>query len=137
MKKLFLLNCLFLSIRFANATMYLVVVGQNPPDLTNLCLGDTLRFSGDSLNQNLYGTIAVIVVNQDSSFNYIGSITSYYNVATTCDHIIVLGDFLYEFVPNIIAQGTLIINCSTGISNVSEKLPPVRLYPNPATNQVI
>jgi len=137
MKNIFVTTLLLLFFRFANATLYVIVVGQNPPDLTNLCLGDTIRFSGDSLNGVVYGVVQGVVGNVDSLLDDPFAIISDSNYISTWDHILIPGDVGYSFVPQILGMGLFTFNCVTGLSNELENLPPIRLYPNPATNQVI
>jgi hypothetical protein len=137
MKNIFVTTLLLLFFRFANATLYVIVVGQNPPDLTNLCLGDTIRFSGDSLNGVVYGAVQGLVGNVDSLLDDPFAIISDSDYVSTWDHILIPGDVGYSFVPQILGMGLFTFNCLTGLSNESENLTPVRLLPNPATNQVI
>jgi hypothetical protein len=135
MKKLFLLTFLFLSFRIANAALYVIVVGHNPPDLTNLCLSDTIRFSGDSTGL-VYGVVQCFVWNVDSLLGDPFAVLSDSNYVSTHDHILVTGDEGYLFTPQILGWGLFSFNCTSGVNMQSKSDADIFLFPNPATVQV-
>ena len=136
MKTIFL-STLILFLAFpARSALYIIVVGQQPPPLTNLCPGDTIRFSGDSLNGWVYGTIAGMVMNADSTLDEFFSVSSDSNVATHWDHVLLPGDLGYYFATIPPESGTFVFNCTSGISIESEPASFVHIYPNPASTQV-
>jgi hypothetical protein len=135
--KNFLLTALaFCCSTIAKATLYLVVVAQSPPLLINMCPGDTVRFAGDSLNQNVYGTVSCIIQNMDSSLNSFCAVSSFTNVATTCDHILAAGDIGYAFAPNILGSGLFSFNCLTSIRTEEKEISRIYVYPNPVTDKL-
>ena len=134
MNKILYTVLFLLSITKSNAALYVVIVGQNPPLLTNLCPGDTIRFSGDSLNQSVFGTISFIVENVDSTLNHLCAVTSYYNVETYCDHILDQGDVWYVW--SYGDFGYFTFNCNTGIHSDEYGKSFAKIYPNPATDRI-
>lgn len=136
MKKILLAAITFCFSVSTQAALYIVVVGQQSADLTNLCPGDTVRFSGDSLNGFVYGIIQGEVENVNSQFNDAFNVSSYINVATHWDHILVAGDIGYYFSVAPPQVGNFIFNCTTGISLDAKAEAAVSFYPNPASTQV-
>jgi len=104
--------------------------------ISNVCVGDTLRFVGDSLNPNYYGSISGYVYNSSTqnynNFNIISDPTT----ATTYNHILITGDDKYYF--TFCSQEGYIdySGCtSTGGTNSYNQLIKFTLFPNP-TNEI-
>jgi Secretion system C-terminal sorting domain len=120
----------------AKANLYKVTVGINDcNDISNLCVGDTLRFSGDSSNVTVYGVISGYVYNS-TTLNYDSfSVTSFTGIETTYDHIIASGDDKFwldlcaqEY--NLYLNGCII----TGEKEISQE-QGINIYPNPNLGQ--
>ena len=67
--------------------------------ISNVCVGDTIRFIGDSTNANFYGATIVSVYNQISQTSSYYTIVSNFGTATIQDHILALGDVFFETQP--------------------------------------
>jgi hypothetical protein len=122
------------------AEIYIIKIGTNYHSLYNLCIGDTLRFVGDSANMNVYGSVQGYVYNNQTS-NYDNfNIVSYTGIATSYDHILAAGDtsFFYNlgtFYP--LTDGNLFFNClSTNIEKIASKSTEC-FYLNPFSQQTI
>lgn len=121
-----------------NASSHIIKIGTNYESFYNLCPGDTLKFTGDSLNMNVYGSIQGFVYNSITHTNDNFSIISYYNLETTYIHIVTAGDssYYYGTMQPSLQNGGLYINCTiTSIlhKNINKNLI---VYPNP-TNSVL
>ncbi len=136
MKKLFLIAVIFCSCSFANAAIFLVVVGQPAPPLLNMCPGDTVQFAGDSLNQNVYGTISGIIENADSNLNAFFSVSSFNNLATTYNHILTAGDLGYAFTPVILGYGLFSFNCLASAGSDAFEAGSIHLFPDPVSDHL-
>lgn len=101
--------------------------------ISNVCVGDTIRFIGDSLNSNAYGVTFVSVFNSISQ-NY-----SYYNIisntgtASTQDHVLINGDETFELQMCGNIPLFFIYNCPLDISEISKDHYQTQIYPNPTT----
>jgi len=118
----------------AKANIYKITVGINDcSDVSNLCVGDTLRFSGDSLNATVYGVINGYVYNSTTlTYDYF-SVTSFTSIETIYDHIIITGDDKFwldlcsqEY--NLYLNGCIV----TGEKEISRE-KEINFYPNPNT----
>ncbi|MCC6180834.1 MAG: T9SS type A sorting domain-containing protein [Bacteroidia bacterium] len=128
----FQLNC--------KAVVYPVKIGTNYQSLYNLCPGDTLRFMGDSLNGNTYGSVQGYVYNNQTHIYDNFNIVSFTNIATTYDHILTIGDSCYYYnlpAPSIMFPWQLHFNClTTDLTEYHSSVFNINIYPNPA-NEII
>lgn len=119
----------------AKAMTYSIVIGTDYNSLYNLCIGDTLKFMGDSTNQNVFGTITCNIYNNQTQNYHNFTITSFTNIATTYDHILAYGDssFYYDLMPyDPLLNGGLFFNCLTTNATGSVATNKFRLYNNPS-----
>jgi len=136
MKKLFLIFLIFFGSLNSRATLFLGVVGQPAPPLLNMCPGDTVRFAGDSLNQNVYGTVSGTIQNADSNLTAFFSVSSFTNLATTYDHILVAGDVGYAFTPLILGYGLFSFNCLSSNGSDAFKRDSFEFFPDPVSDKI-
>lgn len=106
-------------------------------DISDVCIGDTIRFIGDSINSNAYGVTYVTIFNSISQNTSYYIITSDSGIATSQDHVIINGDesFQLEMCGNTILY--LIYNCPLNIDNLSENHYQTQITPNPTTGTFI
>lgn len=102
-------------------------------DISDVCIGDTIRFIGDSINSNAYGVTYVTIFNSISQNSSYYIITSDSGIATSQDHVIINGDesFQLEMCGNTILY--LIYNCPLNIDYLSENHYQTQITPNPTT----
>jgi len=131
MKNILIIFLFSLINNISHATVFVIVVPQSWPTFNNLCPGDTLRFTGDSTNQDIYGTIMVSIENTDS-LNDNFPISSDTNLATSHDHILLAGDFYYLYTP-FIGNGSILFNCISTVEDVSEETS-IQVMPNPVSH---
>ena len=122
MKKIYLfLNLILLSL-LSHGTIYTRSVGQYH-SFENVCIGDTLRFEGDSTYTSLYGVVQGWVYNSQTQAYDVFSLTSYFNLQTSYDHIVVAGDseFFTQGMSGDISEGRIYITCLTSSPLMLEK----------------
>ena len=131
MKYPFFLLLLLLQLN-SKATVHKIVINSNCNTINNLCVGDTLRFCGDSLNPFYYGVINGYVYNSTTLVYDNFVIVSDTNLETCYDHILVVGDDYYLFQPCSPFEGYLDY---TGCLITSEKeiihKNKLNIFPNP------
>lgn len=136
--RIVLFNTIFICFFFFNskAIIHPIIIGTDFSSKQNLCVGDTLRFIGDSTNFGYYGVIQGNVYNalQNSYDNF--SITSFTNIATTYDHVLIVGDssYFYDGMQPSLLVGGLYFNCGSIGLNVEKNSNQIEIYPNPTSS---
>ena len=119
------------------ATIYEKII-TNCNIISNVCVGDTIRFIGDSTNANFYGASIVSVYNQISQTSSYYTIVSYYGTATIQDHVLALGDVFFETQPCPNPSGfyNIFYNCTVSINDKWEHQNQIKMYPNPTNGEL-
>lgn len=136
-KHLFIFTILLVFQFNSKATIYPIKIGTNYQSLYNLCPGDTIRFMGDSLNGNAYGSVAGYVYNNQTHSSDVFNVWSFTNIATTYDHTLALGDSCYQYnlgAPSVMFPWGLHFNCLTTALAANNTVPKFNIYPNPTTS---
>ena len=117
----------------SSATIHTIPIYSSCNNLINLCIGDTLRFCGDSLIPSYYGAIYGYVFNSTTqNYDYF-SIVSGVGIATSYEHVLVSGDDYYSLQPCTPIEGYLDYSGCTVTSeeNIYQRNDEVNLYPRP------
>ncbi len=131
MKKIFIYLILTsVLIGSIKASIYEINIVYPPTSLTDLCVGDTLRFRGDSTNSGCYGVVTCLVYNEITESNSYYDIVTLENVQTSADHILTEGDKWYD-IP--FGRGFLYFNCtSVELENIYTNYN-IEIFPNPSS----
>ncbi|MCB9175008.1 MAG: hypothetical protein H6589_10405 [Flavobacteriales bacterium] len=128
----FLVLLLFTLPIKSNATIHEKII-TDCSDITNVCIGDTIRYIGDSLNSNAYGVTYISIFNSISQNNTYYTVTSNIGVATTQDHVIINGDESFELQLCGITTLYFVYNCPLNIESISNHSYRNQVNPNPTT----